>query len=128
MKKLLICLAAAAPLFAAGTADAAAPFEEVAKAVKTDAFAKADKGWRRLMVMRNSDCGEIGNSRVTRLEVIIKAYEPLAAAVAAGNEADAMAAGSAFSKAALQNTRYAGCWDAVATRVGLSPSLTSLFD
>jgi hypothetical protein len=127
MNKLVYCLAAAAPL-AFASAGAAAPFEEVAKEVKVDAFSKADKGWRRLMVNRNSDCGEIGKSGVTRLDVIIKAYEPLASAVAAGDSATAMTAGSAFAQKALQNPRYASCWETVAHRVGLSAELPSLFD
>lgn len=124
MKKLIACLAFAPFAFAVAKA---ATFEEVSKAVKPDAFEKADKGWRRLMTVRNSNCGEIGNSGVTRLDVIINAYEPLAIAVSANDAAGAMTAGEAFSQRVLQNTRFTSCWESISSRVGLSPSLPNMF-
>lgn len=126
MKTLALCLAAAAPLVFAA-ANAAAPFEKIAKVVKVDAFAKADKQWRRLVIARNSDCGGIGNSGVMRIDVIIDAYGPLASAVAANDAAGAATAGGAFADVALQNSRYSSCWDTLSRRADLASSLPTLF-
>lgn len=127
MKRFFACIAAIAPL-ALATAQAGEGFQHLAGDVKVDAFAKADKSWKRIMTMRNFDCGEVGKSGVTRVDLLVSAYDQLAKAVSANDAAGAESAGSAFAKTARQNMRFASCWATISSSVNVSRSLPGRFE
>ncbi|MBB5519241.1 hypothetical protein [Amphiplicatus metriothermophilus] len=126
MRNAAIVIAAATAV-AAAPAWAASSYEEIAAMVKIDAFAEADEDWRRRIAMRTPECGRFGDRDSRRIDVLVERYNALADAVAAGDEAAAMAAGERFAAAAGANARFEKCWREIARRGGVKSRLARAF-
>jgi len=123
MKYAILSAAAA---FALAASAQAATFQEVADAVDTSAFAKADDEWRADIIKDTGLCGRAGTTE-RPIDMLIEQYDVLAKAVEAGNESATMAAGKDFAKLVKSQKHIETCWNVLSRKTGLSRSLWKKF-
>ncbi|MEQ8934498.1 MAG: hypothetical protein RIE56_01740 [Amphiplicatus sp.] len=123
MKYAILSAAAALALTVSAQA---ATFDEVADAVDTSAFAKADDEWRAAIIKDTGFCGRAG-TRERPIDMLIAQYEVIAKAVETGNESATMAAGKDFAKLIKSQKHIETCWNVLSRKTGLSRSLWKKF-
>lgn len=123
MKKILSVVLATTVFGLAGAASAQG-MNDVVETYKADAFDNADDRWRRITANRIDECGNYGDTRNSRLNVLIDRYQAIGEAMAQGNNAGAERAAKALSEAINANSRFEKCWTKVARRAGVSRDFT----
>lgn len=113
--KILLPIIASVSVIGASAAHAAT-YDEIAPLVKTDAFSDVDSNWMRMLTNRAPDCGEFGSKGYTRAGALISKYRVLADAVAANDEASAMAAAKGLSGRIESSLRFKSCWKEISRR------------